>query len=40
MQKQARRLFSVGLNEKCPLQAYVFEHLSPAGVTVWVPLGG
>lgn len=33
MQKQARRLFSVGLNEKCPL------HLSPAGVTVWVSLG-
>lgn len=39
MQKQARRPFSVGLNEKCSLQAYMFEHLSPAGVTVWVGLG-
>ena len=28
-----------GVNEKCPLQAYVFEHSSPAGVTVWVGLG-
>lgn len=28
-----------GVNEKCPLQAYIFEHSSPAGVTVWVGLG-